>query len=155
MAPSDHPSLHLAIVKPNMIIKTDLLSIFWNYLALICKAEILYLTSLSLIVLFLYKSSCIKNHMFIDVYCYLLISTFPPLFSNLHLRNAIGINLKMINRLFYFADICMHILSRQWLGLTHFQGLYIVVQLSIYPPKGNSVTIFQILTHWKPYTVSI
>ena len=31
-----------AIAKPNMITKTKKLSIFWNYLALICKAEIPY-----------------------------------------------------------------------------------------------------------------
>ena len=35
--------LYSAISKPNMIIKTKKLSIFWNYLDLICKAEIPYL----------------------------------------------------------------------------------------------------------------
>ena len=32
--------LYSAIAKPNMTIKTKQLSIFWNYLAQICKAEI-------------------------------------------------------------------------------------------------------------------
>ena len=35
--------LYSAIAKPNMIIKTKKLSIFWNYSALICKTEIPYL----------------------------------------------------------------------------------------------------------------
>ena len=34
--------LDLTISKPNIIIKTNNVSIFWNYLALVCKAEIPY-----------------------------------------------------------------------------------------------------------------
>ena len=39
---SDSTCLYSSNTKPNMTIKTKKLSIFWNYLALICKAEIPY-----------------------------------------------------------------------------------------------------------------
>ena len=54
---SDSTRLYLAIAKLNLTIKTKKLSIFWNFLALIFKAEILYLTPLSMLVHLLFKSS--------------------------------------------------------------------------------------------------
>ena len=47
--------LYSAIAKPNMIITTKKHSIFWNYLVLICKAEITYLPPFYWII-----SSCLQ-----------------------------------------------------------------------------------------------
>ena len=54
---SDSTCLYSAIVKPNMTMKTKILSIFWNYLDLICKAEIPYLPPFYLNHKFLIKFS--------------------------------------------------------------------------------------------------
>ena len=47
--------LYTAMAKPNMIIKTKKLSIFWNYLALMWKAEVPYLPPLNLNHKFLFQ----------------------------------------------------------------------------------------------------
>ena len=52
--------LYSAIGKPNTIIKTMKLSIFWNYLALICTADIPYLPP------FYHTTSCCQSISFYD-----------------------------------------------------------------------------------------
>ena len=68
---TDSACLSSTIAKPNMTIKTRKLNIFWNFLALICKAEIPYTPHKFLFIIFFIRF----NFIFLSIDHILLIES--------------------------------------------------------------------------------